>query len=83
MTDREGNRKISGNSQLFPGPPESLEPDGFLCWPRDQSLFVLLYHYCALFDLALDLEIKGHSPFMKVKRILVFCNKILSPIMYN
>ena len=30
----------SGNSQLFPGPPESLEPDRFSCCPRDQSLFV-------------------------------------------
>ena len=30
----------SGNSQLFPGPPESLEPDSFPCCPRDQSLFV-------------------------------------------
>ena len=29
-----------GNSQLFPGPPESLEPDSFPCCPRDQSLFV-------------------------------------------
>ena len=32
-------------SQLFPGPTESREPDGFFCWPRDQSVFVLLYHY--------------------------------------
>ena len=32
-------------SQLFPGLTESREPDGFFCWPRDQSLFVLLYHY--------------------------------------
>ena len=24
-----------GNSQLFPGPPESLEPDRFSCCPRD------------------------------------------------
>ena len=38
MTDHEGT------SQLFLDPPESLEPDGFFCWPRDQSLFVLLYH---------------------------------------
>ena len=30
----------SGNSQLFPGPPESLEPDRSSCCPRDQSLFV-------------------------------------------
>ena len=30
----------SGNSQLFPGPPKSLEPDRFSCCPRDQSLFV-------------------------------------------
>ena len=30
----------SGNNQLFPGPPESLEPDSFPCCPRDQSLFV-------------------------------------------
>ena len=29
-----------GNSQLFPGPPESLEPDRFACCPHDQSLFV-------------------------------------------
>ena len=31
-----------GNSQLFPSPPESLEPDRFSCCPRDQSLFA----YC-------------------------------------
>ena len=37
--------EAEGNSQLFPGPPESREPDGYFCWPRDQSLFVLLYHY--------------------------------------
>ena len=30
----------SGNSQLFPGPPESLKTDRFPCCPRDQSLFV-------------------------------------------
>ena len=34
-----------GNSQLFPGLTESREPDGVLCCPRDQSLYVLLYHY--------------------------------------
>ena len=34
-----------GNSQPFSGPTESREPDGFFCWPSDQSLFVLLYHY--------------------------------------
>ena len=33
----------SGNSQLFPGPPESLEPERFSCCPRDQSLFVYYY----------------------------------------
>ena len=33
----------SGNSQLFLGPPESLEPDRFSCCPRDQSLFVYYY----------------------------------------
>ena len=27
-----------GNSQLFPGPPESLEPTRFSCFPHDQSL---------------------------------------------
>ena len=37
--------EAEGNSQLFPGPTESREPDGIFCWPRDQSLFVLLYHY--------------------------------------
>ena len=44
---QEGPEKVTvdrgeakGNSQLFPGPTESLEPDGFFCWPRDQSLFV-------------------------------------------
>ena len=37
--------EAEGNSQLFPGPTESREPDGFFCLPRDQSLFVLLYHY--------------------------------------
>ena len=37
--------EAEGNSQLFPGPTESREPDGFLCCPRDQLLFVLLYHY--------------------------------------
>ena len=30
----------TGNSQLFPGPPESLQPDRFSCCPHDQSLFV-------------------------------------------
>ena len=30
----------SGNSQLFPGPPESLVPDRFSCCPRDLSLFI-------------------------------------------
>ena len=39
MTDHEDN------SPLFPGPTESKEPDEFFCWPRDQSLFVILYHY--------------------------------------
>ena len=28
-------------TQLFPGPPESLEPDRFSCCPRDHSLFVI------------------------------------------
>ena len=37
--------EAEGNSQLFPGPTESRVPDGFFCWPRDQSLFVLLYDY--------------------------------------
>ena len=37
--------EAEGNSQLFSGPTESREPDGFFCWQRDQSLFVLLYHY--------------------------------------
>ena len=37
--------EAEGNSQLFSGPTESREPDGLICWPRDQSLFVLLYHY--------------------------------------
>ena len=37
--------EAEGNSQPFSGPTESREPDGFFCWPRDQSLFVLLYHY--------------------------------------
>ena len=37
--------EAEGNSQLLSGPTESREPDGFFCWPRDQSLFVLLYHY--------------------------------------
>ena len=32
--------EAEGNCQLFPGPPESLEPDSFPCCPRDQSLFV-------------------------------------------
>ena len=29
-----------GQRHLFPGPPESLEPDRFSCCPRDQSIFV-------------------------------------------
>ena len=40
--------EAEGNSQLFPGPIESQEPDGLFCWPRDQSLFFiisLLYAY--------------------------------------
>ena len=38
--------EIEGNiSQLFPGSTESREQDGFFCGARDQSLFVLLYHY--------------------------------------
>ena len=37
--------EAEGNSQLFPGLTESREPDGFFCWPRVQSVFVLLYHY--------------------------------------
>ena len=37
--------EAEGNSQLFSGPTESRELDGFFCWPRDHSLFVLLYHY--------------------------------------
>ena len=36
----------SGNSQLFPSPPESLKPDRFSCCPRDQSLFV--YYFATL-----------------------------------
>ena len=40
-----GRGEAEGNSELFLGPTESREPDGFFCWPRDQSLFVLLYHY--------------------------------------
>ena len=39
----------SGNSQLFPGPPESLEPDRFSCCPFDQSLFVKLCHVILIF----------------------------------
>ena len=30
----------SGDSQQFPGPPESLKPDRFSCCPHDQSLSV-------------------------------------------
>ena len=50
MTDHEGNSTVArgedeGNSQLFPCPTESREPDGLFCWPSDQSLFVSLYHY--------------------------------------
>ena len=52
MTDHEGNRKIYLAQGIQEGletvdycPTESREPDGFFCWPRDQSLFVLLYHY--------------------------------------
>ena len=57
MTDHEGNRKIylargiqEGLETVdycprFPVPTESGEPVGFLCCPRDQSLFILLYHY--------------------------------------
>ena len=30
----------SGNSQLFPGAHESIEPNRFSCCPRDQSLVV-------------------------------------------
>ena len=37
--------EAEGNSQLFPSPTKSKEPDGFFRWPMDQSLFVLLYHY--------------------------------------
>ena len=37
--------EAEGNSQLLSGPTESREPDRFFCWSRDQSLFVLLYHY--------------------------------------
>ena len=37
--------EAEGNTQLFPSLTEYGEPDGFFCWPRDQSLFVLLYHY--------------------------------------
>ena len=33
-------RETEGKSQLFSGPTESREPDGFFCWPRDESLFV-------------------------------------------
>ena len=43
LTIARGEAK--GNSQLFSGPTESREPDGLFCWSRDQSLFVLLYHY--------------------------------------
>ena len=35
----------SGNSQLFPGPPESLEPDRFSSCPLDQLLFVYYIIY--------------------------------------
>ena len=52
MTDHEGNRKIYPGNSLETAdycprrsPTESREPDGFFCWSRDQSLFVLLYHY--------------------------------------
>ena len=38
----------SGNSQLFPSPPELIEPDRFSCCPRDQSLFVDCYIFTAL-----------------------------------
>ena len=37
--------EAEGNSQLFSGQTESREPDRFFCLQRDQSLFVLLYHY--------------------------------------
>ena len=33
------------NIQLFSGTTESRDPGGFFCWLRNQSLFVLLYHY--------------------------------------
>ena len=38
--------EAEGNSQLFPGPTESQEPDGVFCWPRDQSLFVFYIIIC-------------------------------------
>ena len=45
-TDDYCRGEIEGNiSQLFPGSTESREQDGFFCGARDQSLFVLLYHY--------------------------------------
>ena len=37
--------EAEGNSQLFSGPPESREPDGFFFWPRDKLLFLLLLHH--------------------------------------
>ena len=43
-----------GNSQLFPGPPESLEPDRFACCPDDQSLFVYCINGC-YFILSIDM----------------------------
>ena len=42
------------NTQLFPGPPESLKPHRFSCCLRDQSLFIyyvvfiIMFHYLIL-----------------------------------
>ena len=58
--------EAEGNSQLFPGPTESREPDGFFCWLRDQLLFVLLYHYMPAVN-KIAIHNKFYKNFIKVK----------------
>ena len=75
MTDQEGNRKIwlqrfrrawkqltiargeaEVNSQM-----ESREPDGFLCFPRDQSLFFIIAIHNKLKKIKNAVQLKNTS----------------------
>ena len=66
MTFARGEAKGNTCSQLFLGPTESREQDGFFCWLRSQSLFISLYHYMPTVH-----KIAIHNKFTKMSKFKI------------